>query len=623
MTTALVTRPREDAEGVSQELRQRGLDVTVAPLLDIRPVDAEVDSAGVQGILATSANGVRALARLLPDRDLPVWAVGDATARMARDAGYRKVEAAGGDVHSLAALVKSRCTPETGAFLHAAGSVVAGDLAGDLGAAGFSVRRVVLYEAHPAQVVSDELADALRSGGLGLALFFSPRTAATFVTLIRAAGLERTITAITAYALSANVARELQALPWAAVRVAAEPSQAALLAVLDQDLAVGRFDSVVSRTSMSESTKPAAETPGAEIPAPADSVTDAEIAEPDVPESEAEAVKGRSWMPVAAAVAVMMVAGAAALVWSEMRPEMDLPQSPVLPGVSHLPSPPTAAGGELAAELAATRDRLHALEARLAVPSQAPVELAPLENRLAQAETALRALQAQPQVPAKLVEEVEGLGKAVAELKRTSADAAAVLRLADRVEKVEAGFRDMQARRSSAAALLLAVGQVREAVAAALPYDGELRALKVLAGGNAEMAAPLETLKARAATGIPTLPVLTARLTAQAPTIIRAQVLPEQQGWWRQTLDRVASLVTIEREDGNAAGTSPAAILARAQAALTVGDLPAAVVEIEGLSGGPAEQAAPWLADAKARIAANKALSELTAQVVAAVGAGQ
>ena len=372
---------------------------------------------------------------------------------------------------------------------------------------------------------------------------------------------------------------------------------------------------------MSESTKPAAEIPGAEIPAPADSVTDAEIAEPDVPEPEA--AKGRSWMPVAAAVAVMMVAGAAALVWSEMRPEMDLPPSPVLPGVSHLPSPPSAAGGDLAAELAATRDRLHALEARLAVPSQAPVELAPLENRLAQAETALRALQAQPQVPAKLVEEVEGLGKAVAELKRTSADAAAVLRLADRVEKVEAGFRDMQARRSSAAALLLAIGQLREAVAAALPYDTELRALKALAGSNADMAAPLEALKARAAAGIPTAPVLAARLAVQAPVIIRAQVLPEQQSWWRQTLDRVASLVTIEREDGNAAGTSPAAILARAQAALAVGDLPAAAAEIEGLSGGPAEQAAPWLADSKARIAANKALSELTAQVVAAVGAGQ
>lgn len=612
---ALVTRPREDAEGVSQELRQRGLDVTVAPLLDIHYLDAEVDAEGVQGILATSANGVRALARLLPDRDLPVWAVGDATARMAREAGYRKVEAAGGDVHSLAALVKSRCTPETGVFLHAAGSVVAGDLAGDLGAAGFSVRRVVLYEARTAQAVSDDLADALRTGGIGLALFFSPRTAATFVTLIRAAGLERTTATITAYALSANVATELEALPWAAVRVAADPSQAALLAVLEHDLAAGRFDSVVSRTSMTETTPPAAEP---------DTAADAEIAEPDVP--EVETAKGRSWMPVAVAVAVIMSAGAAALVWSEMRPELDLPPPPALPGLAgsvHMPPSPPGAVGDLAAELAATRDRLQALEARLAVPPHNSPELAPLENRLAQTETALRALQAQPQVPAKLVEEVEGLGKAVTELKRTSADAAAVLRLADRVEKVETGFRDMQSRRTSAAALLLAIGQLREAVAAALPYDTELRALKALAGSNADMAAPLEALKTRAAAGIPTAPVLAARLAAQAPIIIRAQVLPEQQSWWRQTLDRVASLVTIEREDGNAAGTSPAAILARAQAALALGDLSAAAAEIEGLSGGPAEQAAPWLADSKARIAANKALSELTAQVVAAVGAGQ
>lgn len=610
MTTALVTRPREDAEGVSQELRQRGLDVIVTPLLDIHYLDAEVDAGGVQGILATSANGVRALARLLPDRDLPVWAVGDATARMAREAGYHNVEAAGGDVHSLAALVKSRCNPESGAFLHAAGSVVAGDLAGDLGTAGFTVRRVVLYEAHTAQAVSAELAEALRGGGIGLALFFSPRTAATFVTLVRAAGLERTTATVTAYALSANVARELEALSWAAVRVAADPSQAALLAVLEHDLAAGRFDSVVSRTSMTETTPPAAEP---------ETAADAEIAEPDVP--EVETAKGRSWMPVAIAVAVIMSAGAAALVWSEMRPEMDLPSPPALPGLVHMPPP--SGGPDLAAELAATRDRLQALEARLAVPPQNPAELAPLENRLTQTETALRALQAQPQVPAKLVEEVEGLGKAVTELKRTSADAAAVLRLADRVEKVETGFRDLQSRRSSAAALLLAIGQLREAVAAALPYDTELRALKALAGGNADMAPPLEALKARAAAGIPTAPVLAARLAVQAPVIVRAQVLPEQQSWWRQTLDRMASLVTIEREDGNAAGTSPAAILARAQAALALGDLSAAAAEIEGLSGGPAEQAAPWLADTKARIAANKALSELTAQVVAAVGAGQ
>ena len=54
--------------------------------------DARFDLSGVQAILLTSANGARALAAAAPDaaaRRLPVLAVGCATARAARDAGFR------------------------------------------------------------------------------------------------------------------------------------------------------------------------------------------------------------------------------------------------------------------------------------------------------------------------------------------------------------------------------------------------------------------------------------------------------------------------------------------------------------------------------------------------------
>jgi len=235
---ALVTRPREDAESVAGELRRRGLDVMVEPLLDIVPVaGAAVDAAGLQGILATSANGIRALARVLADRDLPVWAVGDASARVARDLGYRRVESAGGDVDTLAALVAGRVDPAAGTLLHAAGGTVAGDLAGRLGGAGFQVRRVALYEARAAARLSAELAQALNAGGVDLALFFSPRTAATFATLVAADGLAARCGRVAAYALSPAVAGKLAALSWRSVTTAAAPTQAALLAALDHDLA--------------------------------------------------------------------------------------------------------------------------------------------------------------------------------------------------------------------------------------------------------------------------------------------------------------------------------------------------------------------------------------------------
>ena len=597
--TALVTRPREDSEGVARELSARGITVAIEPLLDIVPVDAEVDAAGVQGILATSANGIRALARACPERSLPVYAVGDASARVARELGYVSVESAGGDVDTLAALVRGRCTPQAGALLHAAGTVTAGDLAGQLAEAGFAVRRVVLYEARTATEISPSLAERLRSDGVDVALFFSPRTAATFATLVRAAGLADSTARIEAFALSPNVASELKALPWARIHVAASPTQAALLAALDE-------------TTMTETDTP---------PAPP---------EPTQPETPPEAApaedKGSHKGAVITAIALVVLALAGVLGWSEFR-HREAPPAPSAPVAEE----PEASGAPLApgeveqlrAQLAATEARLRQLEERQSqTPAGSAPALGPVENRLTQAEAAIKALQAQPQV-SRIAEQLDTLDKQVAELKRTSADAAAVLRLTDRVEKVEAGFRDMQARRSSASALMLAVGQLREALAKAMPYDAELRAVKALAGQDPEVGNALEAVRPRAVTGIPTFPVLTARFHGLAPAIVRADVLPVEQDWWRQTLDRLASLVTLRREGGEAAGTSSAAIVARAEAALAQGDLAGAVSEAEQLQGGPADQAANWLADAKARLAADKAVSELTAHVVAAVGAGQ
>lgn len=234
---ALVTRPKEDSEGVARALAQRGLDVMIEPLLDIAPVEgAVVDTAGAQGILVTSANGIRALARLYPGRDLAVWAVGDSSARAAREMGFAQVESAGGDVDTLAELVASRVDPRAGALLHAAGTVVAGDLSGRLSALGYEVRRQVLYQAVTATGLSPMLQDTLKAGGLDLALFFSPRTARTFATLAVQAGLQGCLATIAAYGLSANVSAELASLPWRVLRQAAEPTQAALLAAIDDDL---------------------------------------------------------------------------------------------------------------------------------------------------------------------------------------------------------------------------------------------------------------------------------------------------------------------------------------------------------------------------------------------------
>ena len=238
MKRALVTRPREEAETLAAALAARRIESLIEPLLEVRYRDGEKpDLAGAQAVLCTSANGVRALARASGERRLPLFAVGEATAARARAAGFDAVESAGGDARDLARLAAERLRPEAGRLVHVCGSVVAGDLAGALARRGFAVERLVLYEARPAESLSAAAVEALREGALGLALFFSPRTAALFARLAAAAGLDRQLAAVIAVSISEAADAALAGHRWRGRHVAERPNQRALLEALDRVLA--------------------------------------------------------------------------------------------------------------------------------------------------------------------------------------------------------------------------------------------------------------------------------------------------------------------------------------------------------------------------------------------------
>src|SRR5688572_29455279 len=98
----LVTRPREDAERLAEQLEAKGHAIVIEPIFTIEPMpETPLDLDGVQALLLTSANGARAFGMRSPRRDLRVFAVGDATADAARALGFSDVESAGGDVADL------------------------------------------------------------------------------------------------------------------------------------------------------------------------------------------------------------------------------------------------------------------------------------------------------------------------------------------------------------------------------------------------------------------------------------------------------------------------------------------------------------------------------------------
>jgi len=231
----LVTRPQEAALSIAAALSAKGHSPVIAPVMEIRARGGAVIALdGVQAILATSANGIRAIAHRTARRDLPVYAVGPQTMEAARELGFHTVQSGEGDAAALAEKVAAELDPAAGALFHAAGAETAGRLRENLKAKNFNVESEVLYDAVPMTALPPIAENALRESLLDGVLFFSPRTAKIFANLVNAAGLAEKCAPLCAFCISAATASSLGTLEFARVAVAGNPNQQALLALLPE-----------------------------------------------------------------------------------------------------------------------------------------------------------------------------------------------------------------------------------------------------------------------------------------------------------------------------------------------------------------------------------------------------
>lgn len=290
---------------------------------------------------------------------------------------------------------------------------------------------------------------------------------------------------------------------------------------------------------------------------------------------------------------------------------------------------PAVAGGGTANSSHAESPRVDALAQRMAALETAP-RFDP--NQLAAVRQTVDGLTGEVAKVRKDVAQFQGLAaelkadngtfkddlkQSFGEFRQNSVSPAEVLKLSQRVDAAEISVREAHSRTQQTQALLIATGQLREAIYRGASFDAEFRALKIIAGDDGEILEVLQPLAPLADRGVVTQGELTSRFGELGSAIIRAEVVPDQPGWWRQTVQALASVVTVRRVDGEAAGESVAARVARARAGLDKGDVSIAVHELSALEGGPAEVAAPWLAKAQARLSAEQALSNLTAHAMA------
>ncbi len=210
MRRLFILRPEPGASASVERARALGLDAVAVPLFAVSPVAWDApEAARFDGVLLTSANAVRhsgeAIERL---HGLKVYAVGEATAESAREAGFEI--AATGDADAAGLL--GSIAPDL-RLLHLCGADRQGS-----GDAAQAITPVVVYRA--------DAIDAPMLGGLAgqVAAVHSPRAAGRLAELVEQGS------SIRIAAISASAA-EAAGTGWERIETAAAPNDSALLAL--------------------------------------------------------------------------------------------------------------------------------------------------------------------------------------------------------------------------------------------------------------------------------------------------------------------------------------------------------------------------------------------------------
>jgi uroporphyrinogen-III synthase len=210
MKRVLILRPEPGASETLAKAREQGLDAVSVPLFEVEPLDWEAPEPGrFDGVLLTSANAVRHGGEQLQRyRGLKTYAVGEATAEAAREAGFDVAATGDSGVDRLLGSLEPDLK-----LLHLGGADRREPDGARQTITGVPVYRSREIERPDLSVAAD-----------GVALIHSPRAGERFAALVS----ERRSTAIAALS---DAAAKAAGKGWAAVESAEAPTDEALLAL--------------------------------------------------------------------------------------------------------------------------------------------------------------------------------------------------------------------------------------------------------------------------------------------------------------------------------------------------------------------------------------------------------
>lgn len=229
MRRVLVTRPEPGASATAARLEAMGFAPVMLPLTKIVAM-APATPAPCDAVIVTSPNALRHAPAefLLPLLARRLFAVGEATASVARHTGFHHVAAAAGTAIGLAALI-GREMPVGAQLLHIAGRERTQGFEEDLERRGYAVEIVETYRADEIIYESGYISRHLAGAPLWGALALSERAGMMLAALTQRPEAGKYFEKTRFFCISAKVGATLGSRQ---ILVAEQPSEEAVLALL-------------------------------------------------------------------------------------------------------------------------------------------------------------------------------------------------------------------------------------------------------------------------------------------------------------------------------------------------------------------------------------------------------
>ncbi|MBN9343215.1 MAG: hypothetical protein BGO76_03785 [Caedibacter sp. 38-128] len=232
----LLTRPQYDSEELAKDLRDYGIESHINSLIEIDPKPFQYDLRQAQALIITSLNGIRCFAAQSQERSLPLFVVGEESAKIASSLRFKDIIQGNGTALSLLPLIEKVCDHTKKEIAYLTGDRVHTDLILHLIERRFAARRIIAYNTIECTSLSLQTQQLLKNKTISVVTLFSPRSAQIFAKLIEKN--KDLCQFLYGVCLSAEIANIVSKIQWQKLYTATSPNRQKIIKIL-RDLKKG------------------------------------------------------------------------------------------------------------------------------------------------------------------------------------------------------------------------------------------------------------------------------------------------------------------------------------------------------------------------------------------------